>query len=83
MGLALLGKLDDPVYLPYCAADAEQVVWDDAWPHYLHGLTFPELASFIAELNIGVRPATCTATGTDLLHFAQRELQAGWLVIIG
>lgn len=83
MALALLGKLADPVYVPYHAAGSEQVVWDQAWPHYLHGLTLPELASFVAELNLNVRPATCTATGTDLLHFAQRELQAGWPVIIG
>lgn len=29
---------------------------DHAWPHYLHRLTLPELASFIAELNLGVQP---------------------------
>ncbi|UEP28004.1 hypothetical protein [Burkholderia sp. B21-007] len=83
MALAMLGKLDDPVYLPYHASGPEQVVWDDAWPHYLHGLTLPELASFIAELNLDVRPATCTADGAALLHFVQHELQAGWPVIVG
>ncbi|OXI29544.1 hypothetical protein [Burkholderia aenigmatica] len=83
MTLALLDKLADPVYLPYHASGPEQLVWDDAWPHYLQGLTLPELGSFVAELNIGVRPATCTATGRDLLSFVQRELQAGWPVIVG
>jgi hypothetical protein len=83
MALAMLGKLTDLVYLPYHASGPEQAVWDDAWPHYLHGLTLSELASFIAELNLDVRPATCTADGADLLHFVQRELQAGWPVIIG
>ncbi|MDN7526339.1 hypothetical protein [Burkholderia orbicola] len=83
MALALLGKLADPVYLPYRTSGPEQVVWDHAWSHYLYGLTLSELASFIAELNVGVRPATCSATGADLLHFVQRELQAGQPVIIG
>ncbi|MDR8050739.1 hypothetical protein [Burkholderia cenocepacia] len=83
MALAMLGKLTDPVYLPYHASGPEQAVWDDAWPHYLHGLTLSELAGFIAELNLDVRPATCTADGAALLHFVQRELQAGWPVIIG
>ncbi|MDR8027942.1 hypothetical protein KPA93_32475 [Burkholderia cenocepacia] len=83
MALAMLGKLDDPVYLPYHAYGPEQVVWDDVWPHYLHGLTLSELASFISELNLGVCPATSTAIGSDLLHFVQRELKAGWPVVIG
>ncbi|RRW87695.1 hypothetical protein [Pandoraea apista] len=83
MALALLGKLTDPVFLPYHGSGPEQKMWDDAWPHYLDGMTLPELASFIAELNLGVRPATCTATGRDLLCFVQRELNAGWPVIIG
>ncbi|WP_175948120.1 hypothetical protein [Burkholderia pyrrocinia] len=83
MALALLGKLADPVYLPYHTVGPEQVVWDDAWPHYLHGLALSELASFIAELNLGVRPATCMASGPTILHFARRELEAGWPVIVG
>lgn len=83
MALALLAKLTDPVYLPYHGDGPEQRLWDDAWPHYLNGMTLAELASFIAELNLGVRPATCTATGHDLLRFVQRELNAGWPVIIG
>ncbi|KGR98758.1 hypothetical protein [Burkholderia pseudomallei] len=83
MALALLGKLADPVALPHHTVGAERVVWDHAWPHYLHGLTFSELASFVAELGLGVRPATCTASGVDLLRFVERELQAGWPVILG
>ena len=69
MALALLGKLADPVYLPYHAAGSEQIVRNDALPHYLHDLTLPELASVISELNLGVRPTTSTATSSDLLHF--------------
>lgn len=83
MALSLLGKLTDPVYLPYHGNGPEQKVWDDAWPHYLNGMTLTELASFIAELNLGVRPATCTTSGHDLLSFTQRELGAGWPVIVG
>ncbi|VVD61943.1 hypothetical protein PEP31012_00147 [Pandoraea eparura] len=83
MALALLGKLTDPVYLPYHGKGAEQKVWDDVWPHYLNGMTLAELASFVAKLNLGVRPATCTASGHDLLCFVQRELDSGWPVIIG
>ena len=83
MALALLGKLADPVYLPYHTDGPEQVVWDDAWPHYLHGLALSELASFIAELNLGVSPATCMASDHTILHFARRELEAGWPVIVG
>lgn len=83
MALALLGKLTDPVYLPYHGCGPEQNLWDDAWPHYLNGMTLPELASFIAELNLRVRPATCTASGHALLRFVQRELDAGCPVIIG
>lgn len=30
-----------------------------------------------------MRPATCTASGADLLRFCERELQAGWPVILG
>ncbi|ARL01823.1 hypothetical protein BOC41_11865 [Burkholderia pseudomallei] len=83
MALALLGKLTDPVYLPYHAFGPEQIVWDDAWPHYLTGLTLGELAEFVAHLNLDVRPATCTASGMDLLCFVERELHAGWPVIVG
>ncbi|WP_176016817.1 MULTISPECIES: hypothetical protein [Burkholderia] len=83
MALALLGKLADPVYLPYHTDGPEQSVWDDAWPHHLHGLALSELASFIAELNLGVRPANCSASGPTILHFARRELEAGWPVIVG
>ena len=83
MALALLGKLIDPVYLPYHGNGPEQKLWDDAWPHYLSGMTLAELASFVADLNLGVRPATCTASGHDLLRFTQRELDTGWPVIIG
>ena len=83
MALALLGKLADPVWLPYRGNGPEQMLWDDAWPHYLTGLTLDELAGFVAELNLGVRPAICTASETDLLRFCERELHAGWPVILG
>ncbi|WP_423380287.1 hypothetical protein [Burkholderia sp. LMG 32019] len=83
MALALLGKLTDPVYLPYHSNGPEQMLWDDAWPHYLTGLTLAELASFVGDLNVGVCPGTCTATGIELLRYADRELQAGRPVIVG
>ncbi len=86
MALAMLGRLSDPVGLPYHASHAggsEPVFWDHAWPHYLHGLTFPELAGFIAELNLGVRTALCTARGTELLRFAAQQLDADSPVVVG
>lgn len=83
MALALLGKFTDPVWLPYRGNGPEQMLWDDAWPHYLTGLTLDELAGFVAELNLCVRPAICRASETDLLHFCERELHAGWRVILG
>ncbi|MFM0212845.1 hypothetical protein PQQ96_36235 [Paraburkholderia sediminicola] len=83
MALAMLGKLSDPLWLPYHRSGHERVFWDHAWPHYLHGLTLSELASFIAELNLSVRTATCTARGTELLRFAGRQIDAGRPVVVG
>lgn len=83
MALALLGKLADPVYLPYHAGDTERIVWNHAWPYYLHGLTLSELASFIAELNVGVQPTICSEQGNDVLRFCIRELNAGRPIIVG
>lgn len=83
MALALLGKLADPVHLPSYEGSSEQRLWERGWPHYLHGLTLSELASFISELNLGVRPATCAASDSGLLDFAERELIAGRPVILG
>ncbi|EKS9844503.1 hypothetical protein QDD82_005357 [Burkholderia cepacia] len=83
MALAMLGKLDDPVYLPYRTSGPELIVWDDAWPHYLNGLTLGELASFVSDLDLGVRSASCTASGVELLRFAERELHGGWPIIVG
>lgn len=83
MALALLGKIEDPVWLPYHEDGAERAVWDHAWPHYLHGLTLSELASFIAELNIGVRPVLRGGSVASILRFSERELGAGNPVIVG
>lgn len=83
MALALLGRLTDPVRLPFHKGSSEQRLWRAGWPHYLHGLTLTELASFISELNLGVRPTICTAPNAGLLDFAERELVAGRPVILG
>ncbi|WP_199544177.1 cysteine peptidase family C39 domain-containing protein [Paraburkholderia kururiensis] len=83
MALALLGKIDDPVWMPYHDEGAERTVWDHAWPHYLHGLTLSELASFVAELNIGVRPVMRDGSATSILRFSEKELAAGNPVIVG
>ncbi|PRH49696.1 papain-like cysteine protease family protein [Burkholderia multivorans] len=83
MALALLGRLADPVYLPYHASGTERIVWDHAWPHYLHGLTLSELVSFIAELNLGVQPIVHSGEVSTLLNFTTRELHAGRPVIVG
>ena len=83
MALAILGKLSDPVHLPYHTSGNEAVVWDHAWQHYPHGLTLSELASFVAELNLGIRTTTYIARGTELMRFAGRELGAGRPVVVG
>jgi hypothetical protein len=76
MALAMLGKLADPVYPPYHAHGNERVLWDHAWPHYLHGLTLSELSSFIFELNLDVRPTVCSGAPPKLIGFTTRELRA-------
>ncbi|RIV77664.1 hypothetical protein [Burkholderia pseudomallei] len=83
MGLALLDKLADPVGLPYHAIGNERTVWDHAWPHYLHGLTLSELASFIAELNLGIQPVVRSGSASDVLHFVAGELSLERPVIVG
>ncbi|MPV68004.1 hypothetical protein [Burkholderia sp. BE17] len=83
MALALLGKLTDPVYLPYHASGTERAVWDHAWRQYLHGLTLSELASFVAELNVGVQPTIRSGQDDDILRFGSRELHAGRPVVVG
>ena len=83
MALALLGRLADPVHLPYHDEGSERRLWEAGWPHYLHGLTLSELAGFISELNLGVRPTLCTASDAGLFDFVERELVAGKPVILG
>jgi hypothetical protein len=83
MALALFGRIDDPVWLPYHDEGPERTVWDHAWPHYLHGLTLSELAGFIAELNIGVRPVLRDGNTTSILRSSEKELAAGNPVIVG
>lgn len=62
MALALLGRLADPVDIRRDTGP-EASFWDRAWPHYLHGPTLPELASFVWELNLGVRPVAAQQPG--------------------
>lgn len=83
MALALLGKLEDPVWLPYHDDGNERTLWDRAWPHYLHGLTLSELAGFIAELELDLRPAEHQGRPAALVSFCERELRAGSPVIVG
>jgi len=65
MALALLDRIGDPVWLPYHDDGNERTFWDRAWPHYLHGLTLAELASFIAELNLGCDPLSARKDRND------------------
>ena len=83
MALALLGKLSDPVQIRQHTKGPDSHFWDRAWPHYLHGLTLSELASFIWELNRGARPVTAEGNGATVLRFCVRELSKGWPVIVG
>lgn len=82
MALAMLGVLSDPVDVRSYTSGPVAHFWDCAWPHYLHGLTLTELASFIWELNIGVRPVLKTGNPDELLGFCEQELAEGWPVIV-
>lgn len=83
MALAMLGKLSDPVDIRGRSTGDEASFWDRAWPHYLHGLTLAELASFIWELNAGVRPVMAHGTPATILRFCEEELTSGAPVIVG
>lgn len=83
MALALLGKLSDPVQIRQHVNGPESHFWDRAWPHYLHGLTLSELASFVWELNCGARPVVAKGNSSAILRFCTRELSKGWPVILG
>jgi len=83
MALAMQGKLSDPVDVRRHPTGPEAHFWDRAWPHYLHGRTLSELASFIWELNAGVRPVTERGGSAAVLHFCEQELARGAPVIIG
>lgn len=69
MALTLLGKPADPVDVRSHASGAVAHFWDRAWPHYLHGLTLSELAGFISELGVGVRPTVKQDRLSNLLPF--------------
>ncbi|NTZ82555.1 hypothetical protein FCJ61_05950 [Burkholderia metallica] len=74
MALALLGRLADPVDIRRRDTGPEASFWDRAWPHYLHGLALSELASFVWELDLGVRPVTAREGPATVLRFCEREL---------
>ncbi|MCM2549254.1 hypothetical protein [Burkholderia glumae] len=82
MALAMLGKLSDPVDVRSYASGSVAHFWDQACPHYLHGLTPSETASFVRELNAGVQPVEFEGSADEILHFCARELAAGWPVIV-
>lgn len=82
MALAMLGKLSDPVNVRDYANGPVAHFWDRAWPHYLHGLTPSETASFVWELDAGVQPVEFEGSADEILHFCARELSAGWPVIV-
>jgi len=83
MALAMLGKLSNPVDVRCQSTGPESDFWDQAWPHYLHGLTLSELASFIAELKAGVRPVTQRGGSATILCFCEQELARDVPIIIG
>jgi hypothetical protein len=82
MALSMLGKLSDPVDVRGYASGPVAHFWDRAWPHYLHGLTPSELASFVWELDTGVRPIQAEDSPNELPRFCAREISAGWPVIV-
>lgn len=83
MALAMLGRLSDPVGVRRHPSGPGADFWDRAWPHYLHGLTLSELASFIWELNVGVRPVIGRGDPATILQFCEQELSRGAPVIVG
>ena len=83
MALALLGKLRDPSQVWRHDRSAEGRFWTHAWPHIPHGLTLPEVASFIWELNTGVQPVLVEGGAAAVLRVCLRELATGTPVIIG
>jgi hypothetical protein len=82
MALSILGRLPDPVDVRGYASGPVAHFWDRAWPHYLHGLTPSELASFVWELDTGVRPIQAEDSPNELPRFCAREISAGWPVIV-
>lgn len=82
MALSMLGKLSDPVNVRGYTSGPVAHFWDRAWPHYLHGLTPSELASFVWELNADVLPVQIEDSADKLLSFCGQELSAGWPVIV-
>jgi hypothetical protein len=82
MALSMLGKLPDPVDVRGYTSGPVAHFWDRAWPHYLHGLTPSELASFVWELNADVLPVQIEDSVDKLLSFCGQELSAGWPVIV-
>lgn len=83
MALAMLGVLSDPVAIRSYESGPVAHFWDQAWPHYLHGLTLTELANFIWELNVEVQPVLNEGELDELLAFCEQELAEGWPVIVG
>lgn len=82
MVLAMLGELSDPVDVRGYSSGPVAQFWDRAWPHYLHGLTPSELASFVWELDAGVQPVQVEGSADEILRFCAGELAAGWPVIV-
>jgi hypothetical protein len=82
MALAILGRLSDPVDAPGYANGPIAHFWDQAWPHYLHGLTPSEFAAFVWELDADVQPVQFERSADELVHFCAGELAAGWPVVI-
>jgi hypothetical protein len=82
MALAMLGRLSDPVDVRGYVSGPVAHFWDQAWPHYLHGLTPSELAAFVWELGCDVQPIQAEGTAHELARFCSGELAAGWPAIV-
>lgn len=82
MALAMLGRLPDPVDVRGYASGPVAHFWNRAWPHYLHGLTPSELASFIWELDAGVQSVQAEGSVEEITRFCTEELASGWPTIV-
>lgn len=82
MAIAMLGRLGDPLRVPWRRRSAETKFWQQAWPFYLSGVTLAELAALIRQLEWGLRPTVFEGSHAKVVGFCEQEVSRGWPVIL-